>query len=103
MARRRTVGSLVRADLGKWVSFETTRGNRESGTLRSFSHGIYNTNIHKDGLPERDVELVMITLAPPAVQQIVAPFGAYTFWCSPDTALTAYATRDTEARVSDRG
>lgn len=96
MARRRTVGSLVRADLGKYVLFETTRGNRESGVLRSFSHGVYNTNIHKDGLPERDVELVMITLAPPSTQQIVAPFAAYSFWCYPDAALTAYATRDPE-------
>src|SRR5690606_14874184 len=78
---KRTLGSLVRADLGAHVTFKSTQHHHVSGKLRAFSHGVYSSPAR--GLV--DAELVMVTVEKGDTTQGALPSLTETHWGEPGT------------------
>lgn len=77
---RRKLGTLSRADIGKRITFTSTAGRQVEGVIRAFTHGVFNS----PSRGEVDRSLVLVTIVPQRVTQIVAPFGSEAHWAEPD-------------------
>ena len=75
-ARKRKLGTLTRADVGKRIVFVSTQGRHVDGKLRAFTHGVFS-NASKG---EVDVPLVGIN--------IYALRSHEHHWAEPDTLAT---------------
>ena len=84
MSRRRTLGTLTRADIGKRITFtcECKMPRHVEGIIRAFTHGVFS----HESAGEIDVPRVMVTIGRKGDTQIVVPFCAETHWGTPETA-----------------
>lgn len=99
MSRRRKLGTLSRADIGKRITFTCAckMPRHVEGVIRAFTHGVFS----HESAGEIDAPRVMVTIAPQRDTQIVVPFGSETHWATPETSarLAADVENTKEGRV----
>jgi hypothetical protein len=88
MARRRTLASLSRADIGKQIEFVGTRGRQIEGIIRAFTHGVFS----HESAGEVDVPRVLVTV------QAFRSFESH--WSTPEALATITDRHPSEGESS---